>query len=78
MSIGVCKIDHNKRIVDLQRGPLWQGWVFKDTKAFEQAPGTPCYVPELSDTVYTKEDFLGLCDNQEAISIFVNLSAHRN
>lgn len=68
MSIGVCKIDHNKRIVVLQRGPLWQGWGFKDANAFEQAPGTPCYVPELSDTVYTKEDFLRLCDKQEAIA----------
>ena len=28
----------------------------------------PCYVPELDDTVYTKKDFLQLCNNQEEIA----------
>ena len=28
----------------------------------------PCYVSELDDTVYTKKDFLALCNNQEEIA----------
>ena len=68
MSIGVCKIDRNKCIVKLERGPLWQGWGFKDEQAFECTPDAPYYVPEFSDTVYTKEAFLKLCDNQDSIA----------
>lgn len=28
----------------------------------------PCYVPELSDTVYTAKDFLEMCHNQEDLA----------
>ena len=32
------------------------------------APQAPCYVPELFDIVYTKEDILNMCDDQESIA----------
>lgn len=66
--IGICRIDENKKIIELQRGPLRQGWGFKDSFAFFHKPKFPCYVPELSDTVYTKEDILALCDGQESLA----------
>lgn len=68
MKIGVCIIDHNKNIIKLERGPLFQGWGFKDTDAFEHHLDAPCYVPELFDIAYTKKDILTLCDNQESIA----------
>jgi hypothetical protein len=68
MAIGTCRIDSNKRIVELQRDWLQQGWVFKDADAFEYRPTAPCYVPELFDIAYSKEDLLALCDNQEDIA----------
>ena len=66
--IGICKIDRNGSITRLQREFFGQGWIFKDWKAFHEHQNAPCYVPELSDTVYTREDFISLCDNQEKIA----------
>ena len=66
--IGVCKADEHGRITKLQREFWGQGWIFKDWKAFHEHQNAPCYVPELSDTVYTREDFISLCDNQEKIA----------
>lgn len=66
--IGICNVDRNGSITELQREFFGQGWIFKDWKAFRENQNVPCYVPELSDTVYTREDFMFLCDNQEEIA----------
>jgi hypothetical protein len=42
-----------------------QGYIYKDEEAFENRPNDVCYVPELSDTLYTRNDFLDLCDGNE-------------
>ena len=42
-----------------------QGWIFKDEKAFSHHYDKPCYIAELSDTVYTKQDFINLCGGRE-------------
>ncbi|MCD7902870.1 MAG: hypothetical protein LUF91_03750 [Oscillospiraceae bacterium] len=68
MAIGICRIDQDKNILKLERGPLWQGFGFKDADAFENKPDAPCYVPELFDTVYTRNDLLEMCDGQECIA----------
>lgn len=41
-----------------------QGWVVKDDKAFydTEHPDRVCYVPELSDMAYSRNDFLKLTD----------------
>ena len=36
--------------------------------AFHWHRDAPCYVPELSDTVYTGNDLLSLCNGQEEIA----------
>lgn len=41
-----------------------QGLIFKDEEAFLHDPERVCYVPELSDSVYTRNDFLALCNGQ--------------
>ena len=45
-----------------------QGWIFKDEEAFLHHPDKVCYVPELSDTAYTHNDLLALCDGQEKLA----------
>ncbi len=41
-----------------------QGGIFKDEEAYLHHPQQVCYVPELSDTVYTRQAFLDLCNGQ--------------
>ncbi len=67
--IGVCKADRHGRITKLQREFWGQGWIFKDWNAFQKHRDAPCYVPELSDTVYTGNDFMDLCGRQEEIAV---------
>ena len=37
-----------------------QGWIFKDEEAYldEEHPDRICYIPELSDSLYSRQDFL--------------------
>lgn len=68
MKVGSCKIDKNGILINIHREYWSQGWIFKETEAFEISHSLPCYVSELSDKVYTKKDILALCDNQERIA----------
>lgn len=49
----------------IDRAWYGQGMVFKDEYAYKNHPDKPCYVPELSDTVYTANDILALCNGQK-------------
>ena len=42
-----------------------QGYIFKDEEAFFNHCDKPCYVPELSDAIYTRQDFIDLCGGRE-------------
>lgn len=66
--IGNCKVDNNGKIILLERDMSAQGMIFKDEDAFRERPTDPCYVPELTDTIYTKEDILNICNNQEEVA----------
>ena len=66
--IGVCEVDQDGNIIELQRGFFRQGWVFKDWEAFRNHLDAPCYVPELHDVVYTRNDLIALCNGQEEIA----------
>ena len=48
-----------------------QGWIFKDEEAFRLHPERVCYVPELSDEGYTRQDFLAMCNGQEELAEFL-------
>lgn len=49
----------------IHRSYYRQGYIFKDEDAFLHHPDRVCYVPELSDATYTRQDFLTLCNGQE-------------
>lgn len=52
----------------IERGGTFNGWVFKDENAFLHHPDDVCYIPELSDTTYTHNDILRMCNNQESLA----------
>jgi hypothetical protein len=45
-----------------------QGHIFKDEEAYEAGLNNVCYIPELSDTVYTHQDFLDVTGGEEALA----------
>ena len=55
----------------IDRGYSRQGWIFKDEEAFRLYPERVCYVPELSDEGYTRQDFLAMCNGQEELAEFL-------
>ena len=55
----------------IDRGYYRQGWIFKDEEAFRLHPKRVCYVPELSDERYTRQDFLAMCNWQEELAEFL-------
>lgn len=63
--VGVCKLNQDGKIIQLEREYYGQGMVFKSWDAYENRPSEPCYVPELSDAVYAAEDFLAMCNGQK-------------
>jgi hypothetical protein len=68
VKVGKCVVDEDGELVELEREFYGQGMIFKDEHAFYHEAKTPCYVPELSDTVYTREDFLQMCNEQDDIA----------
>ena len=52
----------------IQREFYGQGYIVKDEPAFLSQPDRVCYVPELSDTLYTRRDFLRICNEQPELA----------
>jgi hypothetical protein len=52
----------------VERGFYGQGYIFKDEEAYETGLDKPCYISELSNAVYTHQDFLDLMDGQETLA----------
>lgn len=51
----------------IERGVSEQGSIFKSERNFRSGKGV-CYVPELSDTKYTRQDFLNICQNDSDLA----------
>ena len=66
--IGSCITNYEGVVLELKKGFFRQGWIFKDAHAFHCEPKEPCYVPELSNEIYTREDFLRICNGQPEIA----------
>ena len=66
--IGKYTAPQDGRPAIIQREFYGQGYIFKDEAAFLSHPDQVCYVPELSDTPYTHNDLLALCDGQEKLA----------
>lgn len=65
LKVGELKLDEHENILILNREFYQQGNIFKDEDAYRNRKSEPCYVPELSDSVYTGEDFLNICNGQQ-------------
>ena len=68
LQIGRYTAPQDERPAVIQREFYGQGYIFKDETAFLSHPDQVCYVPELSDTAYTRNDLLALCDGQEKLA----------
>ena len=62
--VGSCEIREGEE-PKIERKFWGQGNIFKSWDAYHNRPKAPCYVPELSDSVYTAEDFLHICNDQK-------------
>lgn len=58
---------------EIRRDYYRQGWIFKDEEAYlnEEHPDRICYIPELSDSLYSRQDFLDMCNGQPEIADWV-------
>lgn len=61
----IGSIEENDGDYIIKREYYRQGMVFKDEDAYRNRKNEPCYVPELSDFVYTGTDFLEMCNGQQ-------------
>lgn len=52
----------------IERSYFRQGMIFKNPYAFYNEPTQVCYIPETSDTTYTREDFLNMALGDELIA----------
>ena len=66
--VGKCRVDDNGKIMELEREYFRQGMVFKDFEAYYNRTNDPCYVPELSDAVYTADSFLDMSNGQKEMA----------
>lgn len=57
-----------------ERGNSEQGYVFKSYENYYSDLNKVCYIPELTDTAYTHQDFLDICNEQEEIAENIFLS----
>lgn len=68
LQIGKYTPAQNGREALIQREFYGQGYIVKDEAAYITHPDQVCYVPELSDVLYTHNDLLALCDGQECFA----------
>jgi len=77
ISIGkYCKIGRyapatSKHKAVIEREFCGMGEIFKDEEAFEVGLDRVCYIPELSDTTYTRRDFLNIADGHEGLARYL-------
>lgn len=67
--------NYNPKTGEIEREGYGQGYIFKDEDAFLNRPDDVCYITELSDETYTKNDILSICKGNEEIAseVFYNI-----
>lgn len=65
LKVGGYTPENGGREAVIDREYYGQGWIFKDEEAFLLRLDQVCYVPELFDDGYTRQDFLDMCNGQE-------------
>jgi hypothetical protein len=66
--IGELNLDRDGNILSIKRGASEQGYIYKNYNAYLNDKSAVCYVAELSDCLYTGQDFLDMCNGQEEIA----------
>lgn len=66
--VGRCEIDKDGKIVMLERKWFRQGYIYKNPNAYYNNKSAVCYVPEMSNSIYTGKDFLDMCNGQTEIA----------
>jgi len=69
--IGKYKPRRRGKEAVIERGAIEQGWVYKDERAFYKRFRKVCYIPELDDEPYTREDFLLLCNGSVSMAEYI-------
>ena len=67
------RVEQENGLVAYDKGFSGEGMIFKDEEAFLHYPDRVCYIPELEDedeedSMYTRQDFLDLCNGQEELA----------
>ena len=65
LKVGAIVLNDDGEVESIEREYFRQGNIFKDEDAYRNHKDKPCYVPELSDSVYTAQDFLDMCNGQQ-------------
>lgn len=52
----------------IEREYYGQGMIYKNWEAYENDPSEVCYIPELSDSKYARDDFLDLCNGNSELA----------
>ena len=73
--IGSYSPENGNKPERIDRDYYRQGWIFKNEDAFQNRPDDVCYIPELSDTKYTRNSILELLagDKELAETMFEEL-----
>jgi hypothetical protein len=58
----------NRAEAVIEREFYGQGYIFKNEDAYDTGLDIPCYIPELSDAVYTRQSFLDMMDGQKELA----------
>lgn len=66
--IGSYSPENGSKPEIIDRDYYRQGWIFKDEDAFQNRPDDVCYIPELSDEKYTRNDILKILAGDEELA----------
>lgn len=61
---GSIKVDAEGNVISFERGATLQGFVYKNMSEFKPGGGV-CYIPELSDTMYTYDNLIEICGDYD-------------
>jgi hypothetical protein len=70
-TIGSIVYDEHTKSYSVERDATAQGFVFKSEENYMEHPELPCYVPELTDTIYTRQDFLDIAKKNRNLADFL-------
>ncbi len=60
--------EYTPKTKTIKREYFQQGWIYKNKNAYELADNQVCYIPELTDSTYTKKDFIAIAKGNERLA----------